>query len=42
MVNIFIREQGRGMSHSELTQIFRDTESAFTSKIPDSFFSPEV
>ena len=38
MVNIFIREQGRGMSHSKLTQIFRDTESAFASKITDSFF----
>ena len=35
MVNIFIREQG---SHSKLTQIFRDTESAFASKITDSFF----
>lgn len=38
MVNIFIREQGRGMSHSKLTQIFRDAESAFASKITDSFF----
>ena len=37
MVNIFIREQG---SHSKLTQIFRDTESAFARLL--ILFSPEV